>query len=843
MVLVMSAQKINHQFNNIPMSDALRFLSTSSNNYTINFIYDELEDFHVTTNIQNQTLPDAIHQMIGFYPISMKVSAGEVDQEGKKLPNAVYVECMQKDKQKIIGHVVDLSGAPLDFANIALLNVKDSSFINGGVSNESGYFAIPCSAEKVLMKVTYVGYHTLFKVANVGRVGSVRLTPDAHLIKGVMVKGLRKVEHGDHAVYTFNDEQLKNSRQSQEIMATLPDLRIDPLSGKLATLSGKSIKILINGVEASDNDLKTLPADKIKNVEYYNIPPARYNDVQTLINIKTAPLDAGYAAGFDVDQAVKRGFDDTNVYYRYNKGNHQFSFDYSLHYRNHGNCKSHDEYTFKNNNDVSTYYYHEIYHFGYADQNFNLKYLYSKSDSTIFQVKFTPNIYYRFWRGNNTVTAENNPNWSNGSAWQDQKTHSLGPSLDFYFDKKLVHRQELTLDILGTYYHNRQENINNQKDDTGKELLDDDMKQRNSKYSVITELVYTHGWRNVSLGVGYKGTLAKSFYHISNVLSDYKEYLYHSANDNHYVYTQIDGQLKKLNYRLSVGGTYITTHNDEDTYHKLLFTPQMVLSYPFKNCSFQLEVISEPDIPTISQLSNNSSVAIPGLVRRGNPALKAGNDNTAKFTFSYTNSYIILTNSYAAEYSADPICSTYTWTTLNGEKTILETYQNFKNNKCYMADADLQVKPFGNEILTLDIYGKAARDSYNSNIYGKRSHTYFPLSWSVSFRKGNWGGFYQGMIVTKSFDGSYLNSEENDEHIGAFYQHKQLHVGINCFFFLTKPHYSTDLIENDVLAYHHYNELGEQSSMICLNISYNLFSGKQKHVEKKINNYDGDKGL
>ncbi len=84
MVLVMNAQKINHQFNNIPMSDALRFLSMSSKNYTINFIYDELEDFHVTTNIQNQTLPDAIHQMIGFYPISMKVSAGDVDQEGKK---------------------------------------------------------------------------------------------------------------------------------------------------------------------------------------------------------------------------------------------------------------------------------------------------------------------------------------------------------------------------------------------------------------------------------------------------------------------------------------------------------------------------------------------------------------------------------------------------------------------------------------------------------------------------------------------------------------------------------------------------------------------------------------
>ena len=34
----------------------------------------------------------------------------------------------------------------------------------------------------------------------------------------------------------------------------------------------------------------------------------------------------------------------------------------------------------------------------------------------------------------------------------------------------------------------------------------------------------------------------------------------------------------------------------------------------------------------------------------------------------------------------------------------------------------------------------------------------------------------------------------------------------------------------------------DQRSMLCLSVSYNIFSGKQKNVEKKINNQDWDKG-
>ena len=42
------------------MSEALTILAKSTKDYRINFMYDELEDFTVTTSIVKRTAPDAI---------------------------------------------------------------------------------------------------------------------------------------------------------------------------------------------------------------------------------------------------------------------------------------------------------------------------------------------------------------------------------------------------------------------------------------------------------------------------------------------------------------------------------------------------------------------------------------------------------------------------------------------------------------------------------------------------------------------------------------------------------------------------------------------------------------
>ena len=60
------SQRITRQYNNVSFAEALKDLNVRQHKYTINFVYDELEDFKVTKSIRNMSVPNAIMQLIGF---------------------------------------------------------------------------------------------------------------------------------------------------------------------------------------------------------------------------------------------------------------------------------------------------------------------------------------------------------------------------------------------------------------------------------------------------------------------------------------------------------------------------------------------------------------------------------------------------------------------------------------------------------------------------------------------------------------------------------------------------------------------------------------------------------
>ena len=140
---VANAQKITRNFQDVTLSDALKYIQTQTTNYDITFIYDELEDFRVTTHIQNKSIPDALVQIVGFYPIRVVKSGA----------HEIYVECTHKTERHLTGTIIDEQGQPVSYANVYLLHPSDSSLVGGGVSNEAGYFAVPYETEKVIHRL------------------------------------------------------------------------------------------------------------------------------------------------------------------------------------------------------------------------------------------------------------------------------------------------------------------------------------------------------------------------------------------------------------------------------------------------------------------------------------------------------------------------------------------------------------------------------------------------------------------------------------------------------------------------------------------------------------------
>ena len=310
------AQRITHTYNNVPLSDALRELSQQQSGYTLYFLYDELEDFRITTTVSRKSLPDAIQQMIGFYPIRMIVDTS--DPEARN----IFVECIHKTDRHLTGSIVDEQGQPMAYANVAILNPADSTLLGGGVSNESGYFVIPTEAHRVIVKCSFVGYRTYYRNCEVGDIGTVQMRPAEYTINGVTVDGTRIMNYVDKSVYTFTIEQIGQARNVRDLLEHVEDLKVDPVSNKIQRMDGGSVKILINGMAASDIDLKGIPSNKISRVEYYNIPPARYVDAGTLINVITKQMDTGVNVGIEARTAFTTGFTDDEAYLNLTSGNH-----------------------------------------------------------------------------------------------------------------------------------------------------------------------------------------------------------------------------------------------------------------------------------------------------------------------------------------------------------------------------------------------------------------------------------------------------------------------------------------------------------------------------------------
>ena len=237
------AQRITRQYNNVSFSAALKDLNARQHKYTINFVYDELEDFRVTKSIRNQSVPDAIMQLIGFYPIRMT-----------QMEDNIMVECMQKTTLRYKGRIVDESGNAAEYANITLLSPIDSTIVGHGVSNENGSFVIPCNSRKVLARITYVGYKTISRIYGNPEMGIIKLQPETMIIKGVVVKGERpqyKMSPGGVEV-AVEHTLLSKMANTFDVLNLLPRVSVD---GQKISVFGKGTPIVyINNKRVNDNN-------------------------------------------------------------------------------------------------------------------------------------------------------------------------------------------------------------------------------------------------------------------------------------------------------------------------------------------------------------------------------------------------------------------------------------------------------------------------------------------------------------------------------------------------------------------------------------------------------------
>ena len=840
--LAMSAQHIQRNYHDRSMSDVLIDLDKASKRYKISFIYNELEDFTVTQNVKTANIPDAIRKVIGFYPMQMTVG-----------DSLITVECIRKSERKLIGRLIDNHNLPVEFANIQLLNPKDSSFICGGVSNANGDFVIPCQQKQVLMKVSFVGYKTICKLVPIARIGNVRMQANSYLLKGVTVEAARVVEKVDRQIIFPTKEQVKTASNGYDLLdnLSLPTIIVNRAERKVLSLKGGDVQIRINDVKASMQDVLALQPDEVTKVEFINVPGLKYGDsnLDAVINYQVRRRYAGYVSGVSTMQGTKAGFNNSDGYFKYNVKKSEFSLNYSFSYRSveERSYESLGTYHLPTGETLHRNYLGYDSPFLYTTNNVQLGYNLSEPD------KYTLNVRLNFYNHNSPVRGMNQLYQESSKANQylqnNRKMLEQIPSLDIYYSLNMPHDQNLALNLVGTYigtdyqYRMREYTFNKSPDESVKNapLTDYSYDATGRKRSLIGEGTYSKNWKQMALSVGGQYNIS----HTDNIYVGSSNADTELKYSNLYLFTQLQGQQKWFSYQVGVGATRSSIHQGENGYSKWLFRPQVTLQAKASDrLSFKWSSKITSDIPSLSDLSELRQYSNSFEARDGNSGLKpfTGYNNTLSASWNIPLMSVYLEGNWT--YYDKPIA-----TSILPEKREDGSYlfvSKPKNQKSH---------DYKHLLLTPEVH--LIKDHLDLNLMCEYQNVktkgldyshefnYFSYGAEIRHMTGNWNIGYGAYKVEKSFWGEKTNGGEPTSNLAVTYSYKNWQFGV-LGLFVFYPHgcvYKDELF-NKYVQQKNKVRLADQGNMLVFSASFNFSHGRRYHTgSRKLNNSDRDNGI
>lgn len=840
--LAMSAQHIQRNYHDRSMSDVLIDLDKASKRYKISFIYNELEDFTVTQNVKTANIPDAIRKIIGFYPMQMTVG-----------DSLITVECIRKSERKLIGRLIDNHNLPVEFANIQLLNPKDSSFLCGGVSNANGDFVIPCQQKQVLMKVSFVGYKTICKLVPIARIGNVRMQANSYLLKGVTVEAARVVEKVDRQIIFPTKEQVKTASNGYDLLdnLSLPTIIVNRAERKVLSLKGGDVQIRINDVKASMQDVLALQPDEVTKVEFINVPGLKYGDsnLDAVINYQVRRRYAGYVAGVSTMQGTKAGFNNSDGYFKYNVKKSEFSINYSFSYRSveERSYESLGTYHLPTGETLHRNYLGYDSPFLYTTNNVQLGYNLSEPD------KYTLNVRLNFYNHNSPVRGMNQLYQESGKANQylqnNRKMLEQIPSLDIYYSLNMPHDQNLALNLVGTYistdyqYRMREYTFNKSPDESVKNapLTDYSYDATGRKRSLIGEGTYSKNWKQMALSVGGQYNIS----HTDNIYVGSSNADTELKYSNLYLFTQLQGQQKWFSYQVGVGATRSSIHQGENGYSKWLFRPQVTLQAKASDrLSFKWSSKITSDIPSLSDLSELRQYSNSFEARDGNSGLKpfTGYNNTLSASWNIPLMSVYLEGNWT--YYDKPIAtSILPEKREDGSYLFVSKPENQKNHD------------YKHLLLTPEVH--LIKDHLDLNLMCEYQNVktkgldyshefnYFSYGAEIRYMTGNWNIGYGAYKVEKSFWGEKTNGGEPTSNLAVTYSYKNWQFGI-LGLFVFYPHgcvYKDELF-NKYVQQKNKVRLADQGNMLVFAASFNFSHGRRYHTgSRKLNNSDRDNGI
>lgn len=210
----------------------------------------------------------------------------------------------QQTKVAITGIVINkASQLPIEFANVVLLNKKDSAVISAAITDKKGKFVIESTVPgDYLLRCTSIGYaaSAIQAVQVTGQqktisVGTIAMSNDAKALNEVVVTSSKAMLNTsiDRKSYDVTKDIMAQSGTAGDVLRNIPSVEVD-LDGNVSLRGAGDVIILINGRPSplfgkmnKAEVLQQFPANTIERIEVITNPSARYKPDGTsgIINI------------------------------------------------------------------------------------------------------------------------------------------------------------------------------------------------------------------------------------------------------------------------------------------------------------------------------------------------------------------------------------------------------------------------------------------------------------------------------------------------------------------------------------------------------------------------------
>ena len=189
------------------------------------------------------------------------------------------------------GTIINQDKEPLEYVNVALYSLSDTTLIAGAVSDSLGSFTISSNQiENTFLQISMLGYET--QDVKTQALQNIVMLPSSEYLDEVVIQGERPALKVDQGKLIYHVPSLLKNKPVTNAYDALKEIPGVVEQGDKLTLIGASgMTVLLNGQKTSMsyeqlmNLLKSTPLSRIEDVEIMYSAPPQYNIRGAAINV------------------------------------------------------------------------------------------------------------------------------------------------------------------------------------------------------------------------------------------------------------------------------------------------------------------------------------------------------------------------------------------------------------------------------------------------------------------------------------------------------------------------------------------------------------------------------